>query len=341
MVNPDLISFLMHDGGPILRWLTATELAADVGSFDIEAIRSELLVCAEVRRWLGLLGSGPVHHSKDSSAENALAKLGEYGLREGTGELDERALPFCALGPGEPYHQEALIIMPFLVRAGYLAEPRLATWMSRRIEVLYHLACQADYDLYMHDNDLKHLPPSQQMLHGKPKLFYQPRFNHHWGLLGLPTCYDLYALAYMPKEDAATRHKIETIVKYLLHPAFQDTPGGYIWNPRLRRPYAAGRVFLACLPGKDQPEKLVLFMEMLAHFEAGKTSRWFRQGLAHLESFRTSHGTYCFPRHYLSEKTGYYLYAGLHMGLGEHPRKPPALELESTFRMARLHRLLA
>lgn len=341
MENQDLISFLMHNGGPILRWRTVNELATDEGVYDLEALRSDLLACAEVRRWLNLLGSGPVHHSKDSSAENSMAKLGEYGLRAGMSELDERALPYCAVGPGETYHQEALIIAPFLVRAGYMKEPRLATWMSQRIQVLYGLARQRDYDLYMQEAERRHLPPSQQILHGKPKLFYQLRFNHHWGMLGLPTCYDLYALAYMPKDDTTTRQKIEMIVSYLLHPAFQDTPGGYIWNPQLRRPYAAGRVFLACLPGEDQPEKLVLFMELLAHFQVGKTSQWFRHSLAHLETFRTSRGTYCFPRHYLSEKTGYYLYSGLHMGLGEQPRKMPALELESTFRMARLHHLLA
>jgi hypothetical protein len=344
---------------PILRWLVATQLLPDDDSIDRAALQADLIQCPEVRRWLNLLGSGPVHHSKDSAAENALAKLCEYGLRAGISELDVKALPYCAVAEGEPYAAEALILVPFLVRAGYADEPRVARWMERRIQVLYELAHARDYDLYMNETERKVLPPSQQTLHGAPKLFYRPHFSDHWAYLGLPTCYDLYALAYYPKEDPATRHKIETIVEYLLDPAFQDTPGGYIWNAQRRQAYAAGRVFLACLPRleglidgsrsdeknvyqvrQESPQyeqhKLVLFLEMLARFECARISAWFRNGLAHLETFRTPADTYRFPRAYLAESSGYYLYAGLHMGLGESPRDARALERESTFRMTRI-----
>jgi hypothetical protein len=337
-LDPNLISFLLTQGGPILRWRTAVELAPDDPSIDRDNLYTELLACGEVRHWLALVGSGAIHHSKDSSAENVLAKLGEYGLRAGMPELDECVMPYCAVGEGQPYHDEALILVPFLVRLGYACDPQVSSWMAQRIEVLYEQACRCDYDLYMNEVERQSLPPSQQFLHGNPKLFYQLRFNHHWSVLGLPTCYDLYALAYLPKRDPVTQLKVDSIVAYLLHPAFQETPGGYIWNPALRRAYAAGRVFLACLPRQDEPEKLVLFMEMMAQFECGRASGWYRRGLAHLETFRTEHGTYLFPREYLSEKSSYYLYAGMHMGLGEWPRDSHALELESTFRMLRLNK---
>jgi len=340
-MDREIISFLLTEGGAVLRWLTATELIPGDPGIDREALLSDLLACNEVRRWLDLLGSGPVHHSKDSAAENALAKLCEYGLRAGMAKLDEHALPYCAVGVEDPYRKEALIIVPFLVRAGYATEPRVANWMEQRIEVLYKLACHGDYDFYMNETERQCLSPSQKNIHESPKLFYQQRFNNHWGVLGLPTCYDLYALAYLPKEDQLTRQKVEAIVAYLLHPAFQDTPGGYIWNSQLHRPYAAGRVFLACLPRENEPEKLILFLEMMAHFECGKSSAWFQQGMAQLEIFRTMNGTYRFPREYLNEKSSYYLYAGMHMGLGEFPRNDHALELESTFRMARLKKLAA
>ncbi len=338
-MEPSISSFLLTQGGPVLRWRTATELLPDDPRLDREALLSDLLACAEVRRWLDLLGSGPIHHSKDASAENVLAKLCEYGLRAGMTKLDERALPYCAVGQEERYHNEALIIVPFLVRAGYATEPSVANWMAQRIEILYEQACRSDYDFYMNETERQCLPPAQKITHKSPKLFYQQRFNNHWEVLGLPTCYDLYALAYLPKEDQLTRQKVEAIVTYLLHPAFQDTPGGYIWNSRLHRAYAAGRVFLACLPQENEREKLVLFLEMMAQFECGRASDWFRQGMAQLESFRTQSGTYRFPREYLNEKSSYYLYAGMHMGLGEFPRNDQTLELESTFRMERLKML--
>jgi hypothetical protein len=338
-IEPKLTSFLLTQGGPILRWLTAVELATDDPTIDREVLKTDLLGCAEVRQLIGLLGSGPVHHSKDSSAENVLARLCEYGLRAGVPDLDEHALPYCALGLGERFGDQALILAAFLVRLGYAGETSVANWMAQRINLLYELACRGDYDLYMDEIERRCLPPGQQTPAGRAKRFYKLRFNDHWGVLGLPTCYDLYALAYLPKQDAATQLKVESIIIYLLNPAFQQSPGGYIWNPQLHRAYTAGRVFLACLPGQDQPEKLVLFLEMMTQFEPGRSSEWFARGMAHLESFRTPRGTYCFPRNYLSEKHSYYLYAGMHMGLGEWPRNVHALELESTFRMLRLQRL--
>jgi hypothetical protein len=276
----------------------------------------------------------------DSSAENVMAKLAEYGLKSGMADLDEHLLPYCAVGEGEDYHDHALILVPFLVRLGYDSEPRIANWMAKRIEVLYKLAISENYDLYMSESERQCLPANQRTLHENPKLFYQQRFERRWGILGLPTCYDLYALAYLPKYDPLIRQKVESIVTYLLHPAFQDTPGGYIWNPQLHRPYAAGLVFLACLPRVGELEKLVLFLEMLAQFDSGRVSDWFQWGMTLLESFSTEHGTYCFPRKYISEKHSYYLYAGMHMGLGEVPRDSRALELESTYRMARIKKLI-
>ncbi len=334
-----MISYLLTHAGSILRWRTAVDLIPLDSQINRQSLLEGLMACEEVHRWLKLLGSGPVHHSKDASAENTLAKLCEYGLHAGLPALDLRALPYCAIGDGEPYQADALILAPFLVRAGYAFEPRVASWIEQRIKVLYEQACRADYNFYMDDAERQVLPPSQQILLGKPKPFYRQHFNSHWNVLRLPTCYDLYALAYLSKEDPATRQKIETIVAYILQSSFQDTPGGYIWNPFLHRAYAAGRVFLACLPRENEREKLVLFLEIMAQFECGRASDWFRQGMAHLETFRTEQGTYCFPRHYLSEKVGYYLYSGMHMGLGELPRNNHALELESTFRMARLRSL--
>jgi hypothetical protein len=224
----DLSSFLLNQGGPILRWLTVKELLLEESTLGHEALLANLLACPEVCHWLNLLDKGPVHHSMDSSAENVMAKLAEYGLRAGLADLDECLLPYCAIGGGESYHDQALILVPFLVRLGYASEPRIAGWMAERIEVLYKLAICGDYYLYMSETERHCLPTSQRMLHGSPKLFYQQRFNNHWGTLGLPTCYDLYALSYLPKDNSLTRQKVESILRYILHPTFQDTPGGYI-----------------------------------------------------------------------------------------------------------------
>jgi hypothetical protein len=61
----------------------------------------------------------------------------------------------------------------------------------------------------------------------------------------------------------------------------------------------------------------------------------------HLERFATGHGTYAFPKEYLAEGkgAGYWIH-GARMGLGENRRSPNWREVESTFWMFTLRRLV-
>jgi hypothetical protein len=59
-----------------------------------------------------------------------------------------------------------------------------------------------------------------------------------------------------------------------------------------------------------------------------------------LETFRTEDGRYCFPGAYLVEaKAGYYV-GGEYMGLEDTRRDARVLEVESTFRMLLLKKLV-
>ena len=103
-------------------------------------------------------------------------------------------------------------------------------------------------------------------------------------------------------------------------------------------PYVpAGRAWLACLT----PERLVLFLELAARFAPARRSQWFKTALADLERHRTEKGTYRFPGEYLKEKrNSYYIYQGAHMGVGENRRKRDWIEIESTFRVLNVQRLM-
>lgn len=340
--SQDLAQWLLAHGGPIIRYRTATELLDGTSGLDLAQLRAELLASEEVQRWLRNLGAGPVHHGKDESAENAMAKLIEYGLRAGVPALDEKALPYCDCGPGGRYERDALIIAPFLIRAGYWDRPGVAAWFGARLDALHRTAQAASYDFMMDASERAALPPS-----ARDKPTYKLSFDPVSDETPLPSCYDLYAMCYYPRHEAETWHKIEAVVGYLIDPRFQTTPGGYIWDTAKRQHYAAGRTFLATLPGfgnvpphpEDAP-RLVMFMEMIVHSVTGSRSEWFRGHLAHLEGFRTPEGTYRFPSDYLRERRGggYYLYGGAHMGLGENRRSRQGLEIESTFRMLRILR---
>jgi hypothetical protein len=332
--DASIAEWLFATGGPIIRYLAATELLEDQLQDDRQRLKSELLACPEVQRWLARLGQGPIHHSCDASAENVLGKLLEYGLVAGMADLDEKVLPFL-----DRYSDfdDALVLTPFLVRAGYTLAgrspgPVVAEWFARRIEALHRTAQRSESDFYLGHAEAAVVPKAW-----RDKLIYRAEFNPVGADCPLPTCFDFYALAYWPRDNPTTNRMIEEIARFISAPAFQSTVGGYIWNPTRRQCYAAGRTFLACVA----PARLVLFLELGARFAAARAAPWFQAGLAQLEDYRTPQGRYRFPTELLKETPdSYYLYAGAHMGLGENRKQAQALEVESTFRMLRIKRLM-
>jgi len=308
-----------------------------------------VLALEEVQRWLRLLGSGPVHHSQDSAAENCMAKLAEYGLSAGIPALDEKALPYCSADACKTDY-DYYILLPFLVRLGYGGHPVVRSWFERRLGELLRTANLGRYAIYMDEVDKARVPASL-----REKRLYRPEFSQTYPL---PSCYDFYTLAYSYDVYTRDRAKMDVVVDYLMDARFQKTPGGYLWDAEKRRHYAAGRGYLATLPltvpvpeweavpetaasgksGVVYPDgsRLMLFMEAGSRLPGVRQSSWFRNHLDHLLSYHTDAGRFRLPREYLQEKTGYYLYSGSHMGLAESRRSRMWLEVESTFRLVRL-----
>jgi hypothetical protein len=316
------VDWLFVNSGPILRFRVAVEFM-DVSAQERARLLSDSLATPEVQRWLtNLHESRAIHGSKDTHAENALSKLLDYGLDRSIPAFAESAehLLNCPL-----QLWDSLVLLPFLVRAGYTDPPRIAQWLTDRFEKLNQTALRGSFDFYLSAEEACGVPKAWQ---GKP--VYRDEFGHQAGY-ALPTCYDFYTLAYCPSttgtEDLSARS--ESIVAFLSDPRFQSTVGGYGWDKTGRHCYAAGRVFLACVT----PVRLVLFLELGARFQSARQSTWFQEGLSLLEKYWSPRGTYFFLPSLLPEKTGYQLYSGSHMGLGENRRSPLALELESTFTM--------
>lgn len=325
MRDDELIQWLFANSAPILRYRVAVELLPASVSVDRAQLLRDALATPEMQRWLNILGHNRgIHGSQDEAAENALAKLLDYGLTRHVPELDERVQPLLKR-QYEPSSYDPLILYPFLLCAGYADHPLVAQKLAERIELLYRTAQRGDYDFYISAAEAAGVPKAWQ---GKP--IYKDAFGSAADY-ALPTCYDFYAMAYCPPVAGIKnlKTKLEAIAGFLSDPRFQSTVGGYGWDRKLKRCYAAGRVFLACA----EPARLVLFMELGARFAAVRQSEWFQQGMATLRGYHTAQGTYRFPPKMLAEKTGYYIYSGSHMGMGESRRSAQALELESTFRM--------
>ncbi len=315
MSDQELLEWLFANGGPILRHRVAVDLMPALTRAERQRHLQDALTTPQVQQWLDNLSQAhAIHGHLDIHAENALAKLIEYGLHRGVPALDERVQPLLKrkLETWDP-----LVLYPFLARAGYADHPPVAEWLAFRIEQLYQTARRGNFDFYLSPAETAGAPKAWQ---GKP--IYRDEFGHEAGY-ALPTCYDLYALAYCPPNlgMAHLSRKLEAIVAFLCDPRFQATVGGYGWDKSHRRCYAAGRVFLACV----EPVRLVLFLELSARFAAARRSAWYRQGMLTLAHYRTPQGTWRFPPNLLVEKTGYYLYGGAHMGLGENRRSPREL----------------
>ena len=160
----------------------------------------------------------------------------------------------------------------------------------------------------------------------------------------MPSIHDIYALAHYPRNllDAATHDRIDTVIAYILHPDYQALEDGYgVMRVGPRRYFSMG--WSVHLPGfrgfefdGGQAGMFVQRLELMAHFPTALEHRWFRESLAHLESFRQSDGTYHFPASYLKESSGGYWVNGAYMRLEENRRRRESLTLDSTFRMCKI-----
>ncbi len=321
-----VLEWLFANAGPIIRWRLVTDFGLPLTKKEMAALKKEVLATDEVKRWLANLGGTAIHGSKDTDAENAMAKLVAYGLRAGIPEFDDKMLPY-AEKVGR-YHPAWLSdqVSAFLIAAGYGARKEVAARFRERLAALHNTALRGDYDLYLPPEEARRVPKAWQ-----GKLIYRD------DRLPLPSCYDLYAMAHWEGGTKTERRKINDIIAYVSDPAFQSAPGGYLWDRKRNTCNAAGRVCLARL----NPERLVLFVELFARFEVPRKAQWFKNALSQLEQGRTDRGTYRFPSDYLKEKrNSYYIYQGAHMGLGENRRRRDWIEIESTFRMLNIKRLM-
>ena len=88
------------------------------------------------------------------------------------------------------------------------------------------------------------------------------------------------------------------------------------------------------------PSPALQNLELVARFPAGRRSEWSSLWLRRLEGCSTPDGVYLFPRGLLAERRSGYWVLGSYMGLEESRRSRRALELESTFRMLKLAKLM-
>lgn len=361
MEAEETYQWLMENGGPIIRYRTATELMMPDKSINIQKLKDEMLASPLVKTWLERIvppvlllqesvditphvmqsGIKEFHGGQPERLENVLGKLTDFGLKKGIPELDRRTLPYrkwLADNAERPiknvYVKFTLgMLADFLVSAGYIDEPGVKSTLIKRLKMVYDFTRKGDYDIYIPNKYIRKYPCI--------KLELTPDGDCY-----LPLIYDIVGwAAYLPEhgtqEDLA---KADSIFQYILDEKYQNFPWGYgIMGDSTGRTWSLGwSVHVPQYPGipdkKNMDKSVVHMISLLANFKAARQHQWFKESMSHLESFRTEKGTYLFPPDYLEEKTTGYWVLGVHMGLEETKKRN--LEVESTFWMAKFQKIL-
>jgi hypothetical protein len=334
------LEYLSSLGGPVIRARTARELAP-ASPQEIAHLQTDLIDTAQVKRWLErLMPRTGLHGSKPECFENALGKLVMLGLRVGCSELDQRTAPFRAWLAAQ---DEDLLTDPFcrslaasfLLMAGYTDQAVLAE-VRRRLDRISAFVRPGWRELYIDPAPYTDIPQAFRRHRLVDPAFY-PQGDSHY-----PLIYDLHAFAALwPGASQSEREQINAVAAYILLPDYQQIEPGYgIMRAGPRRYYSIGWDCL--LPGygalnpTDLNGSFIQRLVLMSTFPAARAHPWFHNALAHLQQFATSRGTWIFPRAYLPEKSAGYWVGGAYMGLEENRRAERAIELESTFWIAKI-----
>ncbi|HSV26967.1 MAG TPA: hypothetical protein VLH60_03655, partial [Sedimentisphaerales bacterium] len=201
------------------------------------------------------------------------------------------------------------------------------------------------YDIYVKGISFPDMPADYRDRYPVVKEEFAPNGESH-----LPCIHDIYMLSAMQDAEppAGAAAKIEQVVSYVLHPDYQalDPSYGYVRELRQGKIHYYILGWAANLPGYNSPLKkgrpaiLIQRLELMCRFPIACRHEWTLRCIEYLGRYRTSRGTWIFPREYLTEKPVGYWVCGAHMGLEEDRRSSRTLETESTFRMLKIKKLL-
>ncbi len=344
MNTEETCQWLMENGGPVIRYRTAAELMPHASQVEIIRLREELVKCGLVKtyfeRFLPSISLNDIHGGKVTAFENVIGKLTDFGLGRGIPEIDEYTLPYRkwlkenADRPLDHIFDMFMrtLVAGFLARAGYHDEPAVKLLLLNHLEEVYDFTKNKDYDVFV---------PGKKK-GAKPELKRELISDL---VMSLPTVYDIVGWgAYLPEHGTKEELlKADTVIEYVLTDEYQGLPPGYdIKVDNSSRSWAMGwNVQVPGFPSSQNYYKSVGHMvNLLINFRAVRLHPWLKEMMAGLEEYRTGDGTYLFPREYLPENSSGYWIIGACVGLEENRRNSKALEVESTFWMARFKKAL-
>lgn len=352
MKSSDCCDWLLENGGPIIRYLTARERISSRISADGQ-LRDRLMQSSVVRYWMGCLNGrtrfNDIHGSRDTCFENALGKLTLFGIRQGAGDFDQRCKPYLRLLEDRKNGLNVIqafyrtIIASLLAMAGYLINASVRDWVEERLGTVFTFVRRGEYSIYVDKAKFKGVPAAfRNYPLINPDLYMNGQF-------ALPWIYDMFAFRVLLKhtQDRAVASKIGKVISYIIDSRYQLFPDGYgiVVSGKNRYNVMGWNVWLPGYNGMHADDSkmgcLVQRLELVSEFPNVLSSRWFASNLNRLEEHTTSSGTYRFPKQYIKEKKNSYFVTGAHMGLGENRRQKLGYEIESSFWMLKIRRAAA
>lgn len=361
MTSTDLINWLLENGGPVICYNTATELATDQVKIDVEKLRSDLLKSEIVQKWLQLNpvsklpGIYALHHSRSSIYENLMNKLIQLGLNSTFKAYDKFAqesleILRTLMNLQNIFFKTFLmsIILSFLCRSGYENEELVKQALDRRFDALKDFVQLKNLDFYVNPAEFPRLPQSRRHDIVNPELYRDGKFR-------FPFIYDIWAFSGIVKSELYQDKNdlIEKVIKRIFSDDYQNLKKGYgIVVDSPTKAYGMGwSVHLPFFQDpsqldfstaslkvmrKSNPSYFLQRLYLMSQFHSARKNYWFITCFKKLESYKTDKGTYLLPKSCLIERSSGYWVIGAYMGLGENRRVKKWAEIESTFWMAKI-----
>lgn len=355
LTEKQLIDWLLENAGEIIKYRVAREFLDGEANFDQERMQAELLENLDVQLWLKNLKPeipfkwNLIHGSFDWQFENAMLKVIRLGLHAGIPQVDDIVkyyIKYIKMESTKVKNKRELfnsiIVAGMLLSAGY-RDDIVIDFMGNSLNVLSRFTESKNYDIYVESReDYKGIPKNW-----KESPIIKPQLLKEYGFC-YPMVYDLIGLSGMyGLVGSETNGKVDSVIKYIIcddfHNKIMDGYGILVagegryhsmgWDPKLPGYFNVSNY------SRTSPHKLLFFADILSKYPIAVKSRWYIDVITHLEQFKTDIGTYCFPKEYLREKSGYAV-QGFHLGLGENRRKKTWCEVESTFIMLKLKKAL-
>ncbi len=309
-------------GNPILKF----KIDSEIFNKEVDLEKYISLDNISIKYWLDIYNGYEIHGSKDSTFENVMVKLLEYGFGKENSKLKEMFEQFLnddVWNNDLSFHTELyrVVLYPFYIRAGYLNNKYINDFFRRRLNMI-----EKTIDKYGYDFEMKTNKPTK----------YNDEFVFKFDgkTEALPTIYDLYAFSFYQDEDDLIKQSIEKIVEYLLDERFQSIPQkAYLYDKDVKRLYAVGNVYHACM---TETRKL-FFLYLLSFFNSAKAHFLFKCEIDKLLLTINEEGLYEFDKELIKEKkNSNHMYSGSHMGLNENRRSKSWLKVESSFWMIKI-----